>query len=141
MKLDSDCMRDVMLKIELMQDIAIDEENNVSFEPLWIDTLYEALSQYAKKDIFYALYNLDQAGYVSTNLITGDNATVVYAINYITYEGHNFLDKIRDPKAWKYIKTAGSAIGNFSLSVINQIANGVTTAYIDSYLSKNPFKS
>lgn len=141
MKLDMDCMRDVMLKIELMQDISVDEESNVSFEPLWIDALYEVLSQYAKKDIFYALHNLDQAGYVSTNIVSGDDSAMGYAINYITYEGHNFLDKIRDPKAWKYIKTAGSAIGNFSLSVINQIANGVTTAVIDSYLSKNPFKS
>lgn len=141
MKLNSDCMRDVMLKIEQMQEITVDEENNVCFEALWIDDLYKALSKHDKKDIFYALHNLDQAGYVSTNLINGDDSTLVYVVNYITYEGHNFLDKIRDPKAWKYIKTAGAVIGNFSLSAINQIANGVTTAVIDSYLAKNPFKS
>lgn len=140
MKLNSDCMRDVMLKIELLQTIAVDEENNVSFEPLWIDDLYQALSKHDKKDIFYALHNLDQAGYVSTNMINGDDSSLGYVVNYITYEGHNFLDRIRDPKAWRYIKTAGSAIGNFSLSVINQIANGVTTAFIDSYLKENPFK-
>ena len=141
MKLNSDCMRDVMLKIEQMQTITVDEENNVTFDTLWIDDLYKALSRHDKRDIFYALHNLDQAGYVSTNLINGDDAALGYVVSYITYEGHNFLDKIRDPKAWKYIKTAGSAIGNFSLSVINQIANGVTTAFIDSYLAKNPFES
>ena len=140
MKLNADCMRDVMLKIELLQAITVDEENNVSFEPLWIDDLYQTLPKHDKRDIFYALYNLDQAGYVSTNMIKGDDSSLGYVVNYITYEGHNFLDRIRDPKAWRYIKTAGSAIGNFSLSVINQIASGVTTAFIDSYLKENPFK-
>lgn len=139
MKLNSDCMRDVMLRIEQMQTITADEENNMSIEALWIEDLYEPLAKYDKKDIFYALYNLDQAEYISTNLINGDDSALGYVVNYITYEGHNFLDRIRDPKAWRYIKTAGSAIGNFSLSVINQIANGVTTALIDSYLSQNPF--
>lgn len=140
MKLNSDCMRDVLLKIEKMQIITTDEEDNVSIEPLWVDDLYKALPKYDKEVIFYALYNLEQAGYVSTNLINGDDASLGYAVNHMTYEGHNFLDRIRDPKAWRYIKTAGSAIGNFSLSVINQIANGVTTAFIDSYLAKNPFE-
>ena len=140
MKLNADCMRDVMLKIELLQAITVDEENNVSFEPLWIDDLYQTLPKHDKRDIFYALHNLDQAGYVSTNMINGDDSSLGYVVNYITYEGHNFLDRIRDPKAWRYIKTAGSAIGNFSLSVINQIANGATTAFIDSYLKENPFK-
>ena len=87
------------------------------------------------------MFNLDQAGYVKTNLICGDDAGLGYVVNCLTYEGHNFLDKIRNPKAWKYVKTAGAAIGNISLAVINQIANGATTALIDSYLSQNPFGS
>ena len=140
MKLNSDCMRDIMLTIEQLQTISVDAENNVSFDILWVDDLYKALSKYEKKEIFYALHNLDQAGYVNTSLIDGDDSSLGYVVNYITYDGHNFLDKIRDPKAWRYIKTAGAAIGNFSLSVINQIANGATTALIDSYLKKNPFK-
>lgn len=136
-KLNTECIRDILLEIEKQQRITIDEDNNVIFEMLWVEDLYKSLSDYTKEDIFYALHNLDQAGYVKTNLISGDDVLAMYGINYITYEGHNFLDKIRDPKAWKYVKNAGAAIGNMSLAVINQVANGVTTAFIDSYLKGN----
>lgn len=140
MKLNNDCMRDVLLKIEQLQGVCVDAENDVSLEPLWVEDLYKSLPKSKKEDIFYALFNLDQAGYVKTNLICGDDTGLGYVVSCLTFEGHNFLDKIRDPKAWKYIKTAGAAIGNFSLSVINQIASGVTTAFIDSYIARNPFE-
>ena len=137
MKLNNDCIRAVMLEIEKRHKVTVDEENNASFEILWVDALYEALPQYTKEDIFYSLYNLDQAGYVSISTNSGDNAIYMCAINSMTYAGHEFLEKIRDPKAWRYIKGVGSAIGNFSLALINQTANGVATAFINEYLTKH----
>lgn len=136
MKLNPDCIRDVMLEIEKRHKVTIDDENNAVFEMLWVDELYKALPKHSKEDVFYTLYNLDQAGYVSISTDEGDDAITMCVVNYMTYSGHEFLEKIRDSKAWKHIKGAGSAVGNFSLSLINQVANGVATAFINEYLAK-----
>lgn len=139
MKLNPDCIRAVMLEIEKNHSLTVDEENSVSFDMFWIEKLYELLPKYSKEDIFYSVFNLEQAGYISTTTRGGDNAITLCIINYMTYAGHEFLEKIRDPKVWKCIKGAGSAIGNFSLALINQIANGVTTALLDAYIAKGGF--
>lgn len=137
MKLNHDCVRAVMLEIEKLHKITIDDDNNASFDLLWADTLYKEMPQYAKEDIFYSLYNLDQAGYVRISTNSGSDSIYLCAINCMTYAGHEFLEKIRDPKAWRYIKGVGNAIGNFSLALINQTANGVATAFINEYLTKH----
>ena len=137
MKLNHDCVRAVMLEIEKLHKITIDEENNASFDLLWADTLYKELPQYTKEDIFYSLYNLDQAGYVRISTNSGSDSLCFCVIHYMTYTGHEFLEKIRDPKAWRYVKGVGNAIGNFSLALINQTANGVATAFLNEYLKKH----
>lgn len=135
MKLNPDCIRDVMLEIEKRHKVTIDEENNASFEMLWIDELYEALPKHSKEDIFYTLYNLDQAGYVSISTDEGDDAVTMCAINYMTYSGHEFLEKIRTPKVWKHIMKAGQAVGSFSLALMNQVGSTVLTTLVGEYLA------
>lgn len=55
-------------------------------------------------------------------------------VNYITYEGHEFLETIKPETVWK--KTVGIAgkIGNFSLQMLAKISEGVATAFLNKYL-------
>lgn len=137
MKLNLDCIRAVMLAIESKHRITIDDDNNADIGTIWFDELYSDLKNFSKEDIFYSLYNLDQAGYVNTTLVDGDSHITFCAVNYMTYEGHEFLEKIRDSKRWKFVKAAGGAVRNFSLDAINQIANGATSALIEAFLEQN----
>lgn len=61
---------------------------------------------------------------------------VMFGVRYMTYEGHEFLDKIRDPERWKTVKSITGALRSFALDAINQAANGVASAAISKLVEK-----
>ena len=139
MKLNTDCIRAVMLEIEKSLKITVDAAGVIQMDDLSICSLYVALPKYDKADIFYALFNLEQAGYLDLTTIWADGGLALdCTINHMTFEGHEFLDRIRDPKHWSVIKSGLSAVRNYSLDAINAIAGGVTSAAIAAYLEHNP---
>ena len=135
MKLNHECMREVMLEIEQIHRVFINENDSIEKESLTIHALYIALPQYGKEDIFYSLFNLEQAGYVKLSTQWIGESVYNCFINHMTYAGHEFLDKIRDPKRWSFIKKGLSAVKNYSLAAISAVAEGATTAAINKYLS------
>lgn len=141
MKLNPDCVRNVLLKIEEEHKIHIDDDNDVTFEPVWLETLYNAFPGTPKEDIFYTLFNLEQAGYVCSNLLDENTASEMYAVNYITFSGHEFLERIRNEKNWNAAKGILAAVRNYSLDAINQAANGIATAAITAALSQMDLKT
>lgn len=136
MKLNADCIRAVLLKIEEQHQITVDEEGGVSIETLDVEDLYPLLPDFSKEDIFYSLFNLDQAGYVELYSLDAGDEIVMYGIRYMTYAGHEFLDKIRDPERWTKVKSITSAARSFALDAINQAANGVASAAINALIEK-----
>lgn len=136
MKLDAGCVRDVLLAVEELQRVFVNEDGDVEKEALWADDLYAALPGYNKGAVFYTLYNLDQAGYIDLSVQWINGCVNMCAINHMTYEGHEFLEGIRDSKQWASVKKGLSAIRNYSLSAISSVAEGVTSAAISSYLAQ-----
>ena len=67
MKLNLECIRSVMLSLERELSFTDDGDcltkNDVSLE-----RLCELLPEYQKEDIFYSLFNLDQAGYLNISV-------------------------------------------------------------------------
>ena len=136
MKLNPDCIRAVLIAIEDCHKISIDEDGDVSMESLPVEDIYNALPDFSREDIFYSLFNLDQGGYVETYSTDAGDEIVMYGIRYMTYEGHEFLDKIRDPERWKTVKSIARGVRSFALDAINQAANGVATAAISKMVEK-----
>lgn len=137
MKLNSDCVRAALLKIEELQRMFVNDDGDVEKEILWIESLYDALPECGKEEVFYALDNLDQAGYVDISVQWINGCVNACAINFMTYAGHEFLEGIRDAKQWGIVKKGLTAIRNYSLSAVSSIAEGVTSAAINAYLTKN----
>lgn len=140
MKLNPDCIRSVLLEIEKSLNLGTDSEENVYMGVLDMDDLCKALPKYTKEDVFYSLFNLDQAGYVKITVFwaSGGIATMC-CVEYMTYAGHQFLEGIRDPKMWSFVKSGLSAVRNYSLDAINAFASGVTGGAVSAFLEKNPF--
>lgn len=134
MKLNYDCIRDVLLQIEKLCVIREVDDNAFSKEPISIKTLFEALPNYDKTDIYYSVFNLDQAEYICAQAQYGDCADRNYFIGYITYAGHNYLETIRDSRNWAKTKEIGGKIGAFSMNMIAKIAEGIATAYLKQQL-------
>lgn len=135
MKLNLECIRSVMLSLERELSFTDDGDcltkNDVSLE-----LLCELLPEYQKEDIFYSLFNLDQAGYLNISVHWASDSVYECLVNYMTYDGHEFLNEIRDGKRWNKVKSITTAIRNYSLSAVSSIAEGVTNAAISAFLSK-----
>lgn len=135
-KLNLDCLRDTLIAIEENHHIFVDDDGCIEKSTLWINDLCSKLPTYSKEDVFYAVFNLEQAGYINASIRWIGSCVQDCAINYMTYSGHEFLNKICDGKRWHHVKVGLSAVRDFSLSAINSIAEGMTSAAINTYISK-----
>lgn len=130
MKLNPDCMRDVMLQIEKLWEIKINERGYIQNGFLHISALYNALPEYSKEDIYYSLFNLKQAGYIEVNGKLLDPDISQFCVHHMTFTGHEFLNRIRDTQNWGRIKKGMNALRNYSLDAITALSEGITTSAI-----------
>lgn len=60
------------------------------------------------------------------------DATTLKARDYmqirLTWRGHEFLEKVRDPEIWRQTKSAAAKIGNRSIAVLGELAVGFVKA-------------
>ena len=124
MKLNPDCMRDVLLEME-----------KVPFsESLDIEPLCNSLPQYTYEDIVYSCYKLKEANFIQAIIKSYDDELHVISLDDITYSGHQFLADIRSDTVWNHVKEVGKKVGSNSVSALTQIATGVITAIIKQQL-------
>lgn len=135
MKLDRDCMRDVLLTLEDNLNYSALEDGLLSRKVIWLENLCSLLPDYRKEDVFYSVKMLDEAGYIRANIQWASGGVYSCGVTDMTYLGHDFLDKIRDPERWTRVKTVLSGIRDYSLSAISAVAEGVTEGAIHAYFA------
>ena len=123
MKLLHDCVRDVLLTLEDKLGV---------FGGLGDNQL--DLPKYSSDDIKYTILKLNEAGYITCS--KSDLVGNIY-IKSITYQGHLFLDNIRDNNVWKKTKSIASKFSSTSLTIISSIASQVIAELISKQLN-NP---
>ena len=124
MKLNPDCVRDVLLAIE-----------NADFgEHISPATLHRSLPQYTEDEIEYTCLILSDGNFlqVMTIQLPGQEMPGVKSIIRLTFQGHEFIAKIRDPERWPKLKKAVSTVRDYSLSALNAIADGASAAAIST---------
>lgn len=132
MKLNPDCVRGALLAIESQAP----EGNCLIQGCMDIDDFLENeyTKEYDKKEIIYTLLRLEEAGLINSGHQFFDAGKIAeFQVASLTFSGHQYLEKIRNDGHWKQIKTIESKIGDFSLSAIEKIAEGVTSAAIDKF--------
>lgn len=133
MKLNNEYIRDILLFLEDCDYYTVNNDNDVVPNPVWFNTICIHFNKHPKHELYYALSNLAQAGFISLSQTHSGNA-INCAVNFITFEGHEFLNSIRDDHNWGKIKYGLNALRNYSLAAIQSIAAGVTDAAIQSYI-------
>lgn len=134
MKLDHECVRDVLLYLEAAPYLITNTDGDIEYVGVWLSDICKALPRYPQEVVFYALEKLGEADYIDLTTQWGSNCLSECCVNYMTYDGHEFLDKIRPDSVWK--KTTGIAgkIGSYGLQMLSKIAEGVATAYLNKLL-------
>ena len=78
-------------------------------------------------EIAYHARLLIQAGFL-TAIDISDNAQERYQDLSVTWEGHEFLESVRDPQIWSATKDGAKKLGSWSIGVIADLAKGAIVA-------------
>lgn len=124
MKLNIDCVRDVLLQCE---NIPLNSS-------LRLNELAKALPKYSEDEIAYTCLKLKEADYLHIVIKQIGSATTVVKVTDITFAGHEFIEKIRPDTIFDITKKVLGKIGAFSLNMTSQVAGSVFTALIGQYL-------
>ena len=114
MKLIHDCIREVLLYIEDNQKY--DDILNMS----------NMTSKYSHEDICYTCEKLAEANFLKINKDLLGNVLILN----MTYNGHQFLDNIRDSKVWSNTKSVLSKFESVSIEIISKVASNVILSMI-----------
>lgn len=146
MKLNFDCIRDVLLALEEsltieaeVYDLGEGEDASYSFSFISVEQLlkHERLEEYSNIDIFYSVNKLSEIGYIQAACEwKGDMST--YLISDIKYPGHEFLQSIKSETVWNDIKKVSKKVGSMSFPIISSIASSLISKIITSSMSIAP---
>ncbi len=90
------------------------------------------------QEVGYHMLLLKDAGLIDANILqssSGDGAIATAPARGLTWEGHEFLDKIRDPSMWGKIK---ATVKDKGLSLTFDAIKAVAAALIKTVLSQVP---
>lgn len=96
-------------------------------------------SEINKDDIRYTIVKLLEGDYIKGSLIpknSGVNFGIV-SISQLTLRGHDLLDNIRPEPVWSKTKSVLQKVGDFSLSIMSQVAGETMAAYTKSMMGLN----
>lgn len=107
MKRDMDLIRKILLDLE-QSDIARYKQME--------------LEGYDGSAIGYHCYLLAQAGLIEASDASSNSHLLPHFIPlYLTWDGHEFLNGVKDPSAWEKVKRTAAPAGGFVFSLAKEI--------------------
>ncbi|EHR33471.1 DUF2513 domain-containing protein [Helcococcus kunzii] len=105
------------LNFDRVRFLLLDIEENIP-----LNHFKEFNSQESEDDV-YTLKKLIEAGFINATVSNFmDGNTTIY-VKELTYNGHEFLNNIRNPKAVEHTKNVLKEIGSASLQIMSQVAS------------------
>nr|DAP60467.1 MAG TPA: Transcriptional regulator, MarR/EmrR family, emrR, transcriptional regulator, DNA-binding [Caudoviricetes sp.] len=125
MKLNIDCVRDVLLELETFTLGSYDS-----------DSFIKSIEKYGNDNVTYSLAKLTEAGYINAKYSrTMDGRPHFDDLYDITFSGHEFLEKIRSDGIWNNnIKPVLSQVGSKSFDMIIQVSTSIISSLISKQL-------
>lgn len=125
MRLDVNCVRDVLLELE---------EFPMGYHPM--DSFKKSIFEHGKENVLYTLYKLHEAKYINSETMVDESGYPhCLAVYNMTFAGHQFLESIREPKIWAKVQSTIGKVGVGSFNIVLQIATQVATELISTVLN------
>lgn len=121
MKMNHDCMRDILLHLE-----------NLNFDDL-VETNSIVIKNYSHEEIVYHVEKLLEAQYLNAYNVSTMSGRG-YIIKSITYHGHLFLDNVRPDDVWIKVKNISKSIGTVSLEILSNTAARIIISEINKLI-------
>lgn len=126
MKLNPDCVRDILFAIE-----DLSKPNSLITSTQLLETKF--LSNYSNDEVLYHLQQLDWSGYIVAPT-KHKSLDGMFFVNDLSPSGHEFISNIRKDTNWNKVKSISKEVGTETLTSIKSIAEGVISAAIKSSL-------
>lgn len=126
MKLNPDCIRNILLAIEESTDFSHYWEYKINVNS------FDKLSSYTHEEIVYHIRQCEFSNLIYKVHYYDGGKNII--IQDLTPNGHNFLADIRSDNIWNHTKSVASTVGSFSLNALIQISTGVLTQIINKQL-------
>lgn len=142
MKLNPDCVRDLMLFLEDKTYVAQGGEEGGKFHAVCPSAAKDIhpLNKYSMEEILYHTIQLSESGYIVTDFEFNPHGEysdfALSRVFYLTPKGHEFSASMDEQKHWEKAKKILASIGNVSLAVIEAVSSGVAGTAIDRLLSQ-----
>jgi hypothetical protein len=118
MKRDMDLIRELLLKLE-----ALDIPPG-TLTPLSPHGPALAIEGFTGDDIGHHLRMMVSGGFIETGSSRPFGPEGSLMFHAISWQGHDFLDSVRDPKIWEKTKSGAEAAGGFTVDLLKDLAKG-----------------
>ena len=133
MRIDSDCIRDILLSVEGQASYSTGMYFRIGY------TQYpDLLQKYDSEKLMYHVRYLLLAEYLYHPDDPGASAEWMNFVD-LTPRGHEFLNTIRSPAIWSKTKRILEKAGAFSLKIVEATAEGIATAIIKELTGSKTF--
>ena len=112
MKLNPDCIRDILLELE-----KLDYGQKISLKDLIAN-----LSNYDKKDIKHSCLLLEEGNYIVLEANKKVDAPVIFFVKGMTLTGHELLERLKPQSFWDKTKETFANAKDDSLSALFSLA-------------------
>ncbi|WP_186333635.1 DUF2513 domain-containing protein [Paenibacillus xylanexedens] len=126
MKLNKECIRNLLLAIEsepFGNSITKHDFKNNDF-----------LKDHSFEEVVYTIQKLIEAKYINAEILYAGDEIHNFFISSLTWDGHQFLDNIRDDGVWKKSKDIANKFSSISVSMLSNIASNVISQMIKQQL-------
>lgn len=129
MKLNPDCVRDILMALE---ELTTGVNTTYCFNS-WKDVPEQLtpLQKYPIDVLSYHIHQLALAGMLYKAKFPRDGFTFMD----LTPSAHEFLANIRQDTNWNKTKEIASKAGSFGLNILKSISEGVATAFVKQQLN------
>ncbi|WP_333860762.1 DUF2513 domain-containing protein [Clostridium sp.] len=123
MKLNPDCIRDILLTVEETPGVQPQT-------PYPIDGEYERLGKYSKDEVLYHINQCELSDFFTEVSWFCGGSCVIHDLSPY---GHEFLANIRSDTNWSKTKEIALKVGSFSLDALSKIATSVVSSLINNH--------
>jgi hypothetical protein len=124
MKRDLGLLRELLLKLEALP------MEMYGAETIQPDDPRIAVEGHSEEDVAYHLGLLQERG-----LIEVSEAQPMLGITFtrLSWEGHDYLDAVRDPKIWKKTKEVTDEVGSWTFELVKEFAKALIKNELQKY--------
>ena len=124
MQRNMDLVRDLLIRLEALH-LGVGEA-----QMLMVPGPPLVLAGEDANEVFYNMRLLANAGFLD---LTDGQPALGFGIKGLTWQGHDFLDSVRDPEIWRRTKEGAQKAGGFTVELLGDLAKGLIKTQIEKF--------